>query len=240
MELEEAFYRIRKIEIQDGAPDVLHTVIQEIIRLPMDASWNAVEELSTSKGIFTIAVLNGTPKKGFIPGLPESLPERFIYLKLDGTGTGCLVVSHPYYLYGFVQYLFSDLFQEDAGLYKNGRIFEPAFKNHRVAYDYFLTQEGRITQNLDRETYMKELARNGFTHVEVNGLGSPMGIETGPKGEVYPMFYTYCPALDQFVYSSLNKGIYPFYYLSANLNYLKQGGAKVCGRRHRFHFEGIG
>jgi hypothetical protein len=225
MELEEAFYRIRKIEIQDGAPDVLHTVIQEIIRLPMDASWDAVEELSTSKGIFTIAVLNGTPKKGFIPGLPESLPERFIYLKLDGTGTGCLVVSHPYYLYGFVQYLFSDLFQEDAGLYKNGRIFEPAFKNHRVAYDYFLTQEGRITQNLDRETYMKELARNGFTHVEVNGLGSPMGIETGPKGEVYPMFYTYCPALDQFVYSSLNKGIYPYYYLSANLNYLKQNAA---------------
>ncbi|MCK7523948.1 MAG: hypothetical protein MZV64_43155 [Ignavibacteriales bacterium] len=44
-----------------------------------------------------------------------------------------------------------------------------------------------------------------------------MGLETGPKGEIYPMFYTYCPALDQFVYSSLNKGLYPFYYLSANL-----------------------
>jgi hypothetical protein len=157
--------------------------------------------------------------------LPQNLPERFIFLKIDETGTGCLVASHPYYLHGFTQYLLSDLISEDVTGYVNGRIFEPAFKTHRVAYDYFLTQEGRITQGLDRETYMKELARNGFTHVEVNGLGSPMAIETGPKGEVYPMFYTYCPALDQFVYSTLNKGIYPYYYLSANLNYLKENAA---------------
>ena len=39
------------------------------------------------------------------------------------------------------------------------------------------------------------------------------------------MFYTYCPALDQFVYSSLNKGLYPFYYLSANLAVLKRNAA---------------
>jgi len=154
--------------------------------------------------------------------LPSNLPERFIYLKINDFGSGCLVASHSFYLHGFVQYLLSDLMNEDAGKYGEGKVFEPAFKTHRVAYDYFLTQEGRTTQRLDRESYMKELARNGFTHVEVNGLGSPMGIETGPKGEVYPMFYTYCPALDQFVYSELNKGLYPFYYLSANLNYLKE------------------
>ena len=34
------------------------------------------------------------------------------------------------------------------------------------------------------------------------------------------LFYTYCPALDQFVYSKLNKGIYPFDYLQANLRKL--------------------
>jgi hypothetical protein len=149
-------------------------------------------------------------------------PERFIFLKISESGSGCLLASHAFYLHGFVQYLLSDLLDEDIRPFLDGRIFEPAFKTHRVAYDYFLTQEGRITRGLDRETYLRELARNGFTHVEVNGLGSPMGIETGPKGEVYPMFYTYCPALDQFVYSKLNKGIYPYYYLSANLNYLKE------------------
>ena len=51
---------------------------------------------------------------------------------------------------------------------------------------------------------------------------------SGPKGEVYPMFYTYCPALDQFVYSELNKGLYPFYYLSANLGSAEgERGARV-------------
>ena len=53
---------------------------------------------------------------------------------------------------------------------------------------------------------MRRLAESGFTHVEVNALAYPMGLETGPKGEVYPMFYTYCPALDQFVYSSPEQG----------------------------------
>ena len=53
--------------------------------------------------------------------------------------------------------------------------------------------------------------------LEVNALASPMGLESGPKGEAYPMFYTYCPALDQFVSSSLNEGAYPAWYLSANL-----------------------
>lgn len=74
---------------------------------------------------------------------------------------------------------------------------------------------------MDRSSYVRELARLGFTHVEVNGLAFPMGLETGPKGETYPMFYTYCPALDQFVSSSLNQGLDPEYYLSANLSQLK-------------------
>jgi hypothetical protein len=39
------------------------------------------------------------------------------------------------------------------------------------------------------------------------------------------MFYTYCAALDQFVYSELNKGIYPYYYLAANLQYLQKMAA---------------
>jgi hypothetical protein len=36
------------------------------------------------------------------------------------------------------------------------------------------------------------------------------------------MFYTYCPALDQFVSSELSKGLYPVDYLSANLEHLKR------------------
>ncbi len=211
MKLQEALAKIKSIGTLPGSPEVVSTVSNLLLKF-----------IGNGTGVFTVACLHSVKSKESLPDLPSSLPENFIYLKIDETGTGCLVVSHAHYLYGFVQYLLSDLIQEDVAGYVNGRIFNPAFKTHRVAYDYFLTQEGRITQGLDRETYMKELARNGFTHVEVNGLGSPMAIETGPKGEVYPMFYTYCPALDQFVYSTLNKGIYPYYYLSANLNYLKE------------------
>jgi hypothetical protein len=61
----------------------------------------------------------------------------------------------------------------------------------------------------------------GFSHAEVNGLAFPVPLESGPKGEVYYRFYTYGPALDQFVASRLNKGIYPDDYLQANLNNLK-------------------
>jgi hypothetical protein len=211
MSLRESLRRVNRIEELNAGIEVVGTVKKELIALT-----------GNGPGTFRLGCLNRRSGRETVDGLPATLPERFIWFKIDENGNGMLVSSHPYYLHGFVQYLLSDLLDEDAVVYAGGRIFEPAFKTHRVAYDYFLTQEGRITQGLDRESYMRELARNGFTHVEVNGLGSPMGIETGPKGEVYPMFYTYCPALDQFVYSSLNKGIYPYYYLSANLNYLKE------------------
>ena len=211
MSLRESFHGIGRIELLHEGTEVTGTVRNELMKFTGKGS-----------GVFRI----GCAEKKYLPveyeGLPANLPDRYIWLKINDKGDGMLVASHSFYLHGFVQYLISDLLGEPAAEYEKGRIFEPAFRSHRVAYDYFLTQEGRITQGLDRETYMRELARNGFTHVEVNGLGSPMGIETGPKGEVYPMFYTYCPALDQFVYSSLNKGIYPYYYLSANLNYLKE------------------
>jgi len=116
--------------------------------------------------------------------------------------------------------LIDELSDTQLSLYENGKVFYPAFSNQRVSYDYFLTQEGRIQRNFNKRNYIKELARIGMTHVEVNGLDSPMALETGPKGETYPMFYTYCPALDQFVSSKLNKGLYPEYYLKANLKFL--------------------
>ena len=50
----------------------------------------------------------------------------------------------------------------------------------------------------DIATATLQLARFGFTHVEVNGLAFPEPIEEGVEGEIYPRFYTYCPALDQF------------------------------------------
>ena len=179
-----------------------------------------IEKLGVASG-FQVGEIKDFNTDWVRENLGAGLPESFVALRLASDKNGFLISSHKRYLYSFAGCLADQLIDIPSDP-RECRIYEPSFRSHRVAYDYFLTQEGRITRNLDRESYVRELARNGYTHVEVNGLGSPMGIETGPIGEVYPMFYTYCPALDQFVYSELNKGLYPLYYLSANLNFLKE------------------
>jgi len=142
-------------------------------------------------------------------------------LHLTHQGRGWLNIDQPEKVYAFLSYLFEEFGEVivDSFFFHH---FDPAFRQLRTAYDYFLTQEGRVAAGLNRSSYIKRLAKEGVSHIEVNGLAFPMGLENGPKGETYPMFYTYCPALDQFTYSTLNKGLYPSYYLSANLNYLKE------------------
>ncbi len=149
--------------------------------------------------------------------------------QINSKGEGSIYLPSGKYLYSFAKYIFSDLIKlqlKDSVFIP----FKPAFKQLRTAYDYFLTQEGRVTSDLSREKYIDRLAVQGVTDMEVNGLGYPMGLENGIKGETYPMFYTYCPAMDQFVYSSLNKGLYPLYYLSQNLNNLKQNAEWATSR----------
>jgi hypothetical protein len=146
---------------------------------------------------------------------------RGVYCELDPSGTGHLAATHTRFLYSFLTYLLRDLGDADVSVIAQGRFFNTTFHWVRSTYDYFLTQEGRIQKNLDREAYVRRLAESGFTHLEINGLAGPAGLESGPAGEAYPMFYTYCPALDQFVSSDLNEGLYPAEHLAANLDYLR-------------------
>ena len=55
--------------------------------------------------------------------------------------------------------------------------------------------------------------------------------ESGPPGDVYSWFYDYSPDLDQFVESSLIKGMYPAEYLQANREYLK-ANASLARKYH--------
>jgi len=145
-----------------------------------------------------------------------------VHLLLRPDGAGHLEASSPRFLYAFATHLLRDLADRELGELEAGRTFPAAFAWVRSTFDFFLTQEARIQKGLDREAYVRRLAESGFTHVEVNGLAFPRGIESGPPGEAYPMFYTYCPALDQFVESDLAKGLYPADYLSANLAFLRR------------------
>jgi hypothetical protein len=219
MTVRDALARITHLQIASDGPRVVRSAA-EALAGRTGAAIIEVETLEPAApaGVFQVAGPARTSRKG-------ELAAARIDLSLHPDGSGRLVSAGGRLLYAAACQLADVMADDDLGALDKGVSVTPAFTWNRSCYDLFLTQEGRIQHGLDPEAYVRQLAEWGFTHVEVNALASPMGIETGPKGEVYPMFYTYCPALDQFVYSSLNKGLYPFYYLSANLAVLKRNAA---------------
>jgi len=216
MTIADALSRVKTIAVESGAPPVIRTVAEELAgatggKITVDGAFDATRP---APGVFHLL---SSPPAAAATADPDSA-----YLRLDRDGSGCVAASPIRLLFPFITYLLRDLAEEEIGVAAGGRIFEAAFSWQRSTYDYFLNQEGRIQQGLDRESYVRRLAESGFTHLEVNGLAFPAGIETGPPDEAYPMFYTYCPALDQFVESDLGAGLYPPEHLSANLEYLRQ------------------
>ncbi|MFC1529750.1 hypothetical protein ACFL6R_03430 [Gemmatimonadota bacterium] len=156
--------------------------------------------------------------------------EAGVRFTLREDGSGAVIPSDRCYLYGFLAHLLRHAGARPLEEVEGGRYFPVSFAWNRTVYDFFLNQEGRIQQGLDRESYIERLSASGFTHLEVNGLAAPRGLETGPPGEIYPMFYTYCPALDQFTSSTLNEGLYPDEWLAANLDRLKEKARFVSAR----------
>ncbi len=132
-----------------------------------------------------------------------------------------MYVSHTWFLYRLACQLVEDWQARDIADLAEGKILQPAFSHLRPAYDSLLNNHARTAYKFDPEEHIREMARLGFTHVEVNGLAAHFPYEKAAPDELLYRFYTYCAALDQFVYSRLNKGIYPFEYLRANLNKLK-------------------
>lgn len=148
--------------------------------------------------------------------------KEWIYVRFDADTGISVTVSSSHLVYTAVCMLHEDLRNEAINTIVKGKIYPIAIKKLRAHYNVFLTQYGRTAKGFDPEEYFENVARQGYSHVEVNGLAYPVPYESGPKGEVLHRFYTYCPALDQFVTSFLNKGIYKDDYLQANLNLLKK------------------
>ena len=214
MNIDTALSKITVIRIPAAAPPVYRTAAERLAEL------NQAEIVT-----FNIATADGRSAGTFDLRPAQDSASDAVYLQLDAEGTGQLTIARPELLFAFVTFLCRRLGDKELASVRHGRAFAPAFDWHRPVYDFFLCQEGRMQRGLNKETYVRRLAESGFTHLEVNGLATPMSLETGPKGETYPMFYTYCPALDQFVSSSLNEGLYPTYHLSANLANLKANAA---------------
>lgn len=185
-------------------------------RIPLSPS----DASEAEKGTILVAVTDDKKKwKAIHPSLEGSQDWMMVRVK-EGKGLE-IRASRPHLLYSVFSTMIEEWKAMDVAAFAQGRILRPAFPNLRPVYDLFLTQHARSVRNFDRPAYFRQLARLGFSHAEVNGLAFPVPFEQGPKGELLHRFYTYCPALDQFVSSRLTKGFYDEDYLQANLNYLK-------------------
>jgi hypothetical protein len=229
MTIGEALRAVRSVYVAVEAPLVVHTVGAELARLAQAqfATYSpGVPPQYEAGGLHVLAGCNEVPLSAGGEDRPAADRDG-AYLKLDETGAGYIAATPLCLLYSFLTYLWQDLSATALATVQRGRLFPSSFKWNRSTYDFFLTQEGRVQYGFDRESHVRHLAEAGFTHVEVNGLAFAAGLESGPPDEAYPMFYTYCPALDQFVSSELNRGLYPSDYLAANLEYLKTNAALV-------------
>ncbi len=153
--------------------------------------------------------------------LPVGDQSEWLYVRSSESDGIELYVSDTWFLYRLACRLADEWLDEDIDAFSGGKQFKAAFKHLRPAYDSLLNNHARTAKGFDPEDHIREMARQGYTHVEVNGYGTTFPYEKAAPGELLYLFYTYCPALDQFAYSKLNKGIYPYDYLQANLNKLK-------------------
>ena len=102
----------------------------------------------------------------------------------------------------------------------------PAFAWNRSCYDIFLTQEARVQRGLDPGDLRPPPRRVGL-HPRRGERAWPTrwGSRPGRRARCTRCSTPTARRSISSSYSSLNKGLYPFYYLSANLDRLKRNAA---------------
>ena len=170
-------------------------------------------EENPGPGTFRITItdrLHGTPREG-----------AWMFFRIGPDGSGEMLASDAHWLYPLSSVVLEEWSGRQSTESSDGILVVPTFSWLRNLSD-FLVGSLRNARCFDREQYIRQLARQGFSHVTINGLGVERPFESGPPGDVYSWFYDYSPDLDQFVDSDLLCGYYPADYLSANLNFLKE------------------
>ncbi|UCE40838.1 MAG: hypothetical protein JSV17_15555 [Candidatus Aminicenantes bacterium] len=224
MKVSEVLRLVRQVRIPQKGYPVEETVAKELLGL-CDNRADVVKVgdsgFVSEEGALYIAVIpKGLRTRLDHQGMAFSSQDDWVSLNSDVNQCLWLLSSKPYFLYtGFTQ-LIENFLDEDITAVLPW-MHQMGFSIEKSTFDLFLTQYARMIRDFDREKYIREYARLGFTHIEVNSLDSSFPLEKGVPGEFYPDFYTYCPALDQFVSSRLNEGIYPAEYLENNLKLLK-------------------
>ena len=138
--------------------------------------------------------------------------EAWMWARVTPEGAGELVASSPSFLYALAHLVADGALPGLA----DGVSVPVSFPFHRPLFDTVLTQVARTQRGFDAETYIRGLARAGFSHLEVNGLACQVPLEPGVPTEYYNQFYSYCPGFNHFVDSTYSRGIWPSEYLEAN------------------------
>lgn len=221
MKLSEALKKTKRIEYFMKCRPVVRTVVEELkAELAVNAKLSPVTKAGEKNAsIFRVSIAD--EKFGQSIENKDVGDKDWMYFRLDETGGGELVTSQPHLLYGLCRRIEEEWINADVSKFNQGWIGTTTFKWQRSLMDIFFAHQYRTARHFDREAHVRESARLGYSHIEVNCLAMPIPYEKGVPDEVYPHFYNYCAALDQFVDSRLNRGIYPSEYLQGNLNLLK-------------------
>ncbi len=225
MKLKDALGEVREVWIPEKGRPVEETAAKELLG---SLSAGAVikradlDKLKSGQRIFFISVASRELTELLSKQSVQIPSDReWVFFNADKNHSFWLVSSKPCFLYSGYRYIVENLIDDDVSSLKNW-LKEISFAVEKSTFDLFLTQYARLIRHFDREEYIREYGRLGFTHIEVNSLAGPFPHEQGVADEFYPDFYTYCPGLDQFVASRLSQGVYPTEYLNSNLALLKE------------------
>jgi hypothetical protein len=225
MKVCEFLQQVKQVKIPKRGYPVEETIAKDMAELnglPTDFKKVKSSEIKSEKGAMVVAVASSQVREHLpIQELDRLSETEWVLINMDQNQCLWLSSSKPCFLYAAFTFLVENFAEHDISDLQPW-VRSISFSVEKSTFDLFFTQYARLLRNLDRQKYIREYARLGFSHIEVNALAFPFPYETGVKGEFYPDFYTYCPALDQFVSSQLNQGIYPQEYLRANIERLKE------------------
>ncbi len=170
------------------------------------------------------AVIDAAGERPFLTLRLDRGEDAAYTLGVESTGDMLCSATHGSLLFAASQLAGEEWADRPAKEFRTQSRNEVSFRWLRNLSD-FLVGSLRSARHFDREAYIRQIARQGYTHLTINGLGAPRPFESGPPGDVYHWFYDYSPDLDQFVDSRLLRGYYPAKYLAANLTFLRETAA---------------
>ena len=217
MTIREALQRTTEIRYPTDGPRVGRTVA-EALQTEL-APQACVVAGSTPSDPQPDGVLGVLVAEGHSP-FPEGVDGDGMFFQFDSSGGGVLMASAAHLLYALYSRVKEDWLDEDVARFESGEASSALFR--WCPSGSLIGEIALIGRGFDRERYVRECARLGYSHLAVNGLAMLFTPEPWTEGEVYPVFYRHGPALDQYVSSRLNKGVYPEDYLRANLAVLKR------------------